>query len=107
MEQWHGGGAGVAWFRRQPRIPVPADHVRVVFGLDVNLTAHGEQRAEGAVRVCDGGTQLGDVSLHLEEIGLGDQVAAAVHAAGWSSGWQQARMLLVKFERHDAVGWCL
>src|SRR6266404_149076 len=29
MEEWHGGGAGVAWFRRQPRIPVPADHVRV------------------------------------------------------------------------------
>jgi len=105
MEEWHGGGAGVAWFRRQPRIPVPADHVRVVFGLDVNLTAHGEQRAEGAVRVGDGGIQLSDVALHMEAVGLGDQVAAGANAAGWRAGWHQARLLLGQVERPATGGW--
>jgi len=72
--------------------------------LDVNLTAHGEQRAEGAVRVGDGGIQLSDVALHMEAVGLGDQVAAGANAAGWRAGWQQARLLLGQVERPAARG---
>jgi len=56
-------------------------------GFHVDLTTHGELRAEGAVRVGDGGTQLSDVALHMEAIGLGDQVAARANAAGWRAGW--------------------
>src|SRR5207249_11377930 len=103
MEELHGGGAGAAWLRRHRR-PRPADHVRVVLGFHVDLTAHGE-RAEGAVRVWDGGTQLSDVALHMEAVGLGDQVAAAANATGWRAGWHQTRLLLGQVERPAAGGW--
>ena len=53
----------------------------------------------------DGGIQLSDVALHMEAVGLGDQVAAAAKAAEWRAGWRQARLLLGQVERPAARGW--